>query len=264
MTEAAVEQVVEEAPAEISSEQKAPENIWSQGEAPKEAQDQAPAEAPAGSDWYFDEDIPGKGDKPEWMKEKYKTVSDQAKAYVELEKRMGEVAGSPKDGYNYEGIEGLSGDDPMVSHFANTFKELNLSQKGFERVINEFVGMQSESMQVNAEAEVKKLGVDGAIQVERINTWLGNTFDDATAQTIKGWVSTAEDIKALQSLKSFQPQSSIPSAQTAQMSAGYETVKELRNEQATSWDKYQADPNYRARWQERLRNAHGRETAGKK
>ena len=57
--------------------------------------------------YMFTDDMPGEGDAPEWFKgEKYKTVSDQAKAYNELEGRFGSFTGAPKDGkYEIEGMD---------------------------------------------------------------------------------------------------------------------------------------------------------------
>ena len=105
-------------------------SIWDAagGEAVDDAkQPEGQAEQTPTGDWFFDENVPGKGERPEWLKDKYKSVSDQAKSYVELEKRLGEFRGAPKDGYDLSSVEGLS-DDPMVKHFAETFKELNLSR----------------------------------------------------------------------------------------------------------------------------------------
>ena len=234
---------------------------WSEAEPTQEAQ---AAEAPAqnNGEWFFAEDVPGKGDRPEWMKEKYKTVADQAKAYVELEKRMGEVKGAPKDGYALDALDGIAADDPLVQHFAETFKEMNVSQEGFQRVVSEFLDMQSSVAQVDAQKEIEKLGLDGGQQVKQIDTWLNNTFDADTAKTIKSWVATADDIKALQALKAFQPASAIPTG-NQHNAGGYETVQELKNEQMNNWDKYKNDENYRNRWRSRLENAMVREKASR-
>ena len=36
------------------------------------------------------------GERPEWLKDKYKTVEDQAKAYNDAEKKLGGFSGSPE------------------------------------------------------------------------------------------------------------------------------------------------------------------------
>ena len=48
--------------------------------------------------WNLNDTTPGTGEKPAWFKaEKYKNVSEQAKAYTELEKTLGAFVGAPKD-----------------------------------------------------------------------------------------------------------------------------------------------------------------------
>ena len=65
--------------------------------------------------YLFADGVVGEGDAPEWFKaDKYKTVSDQAKAYVELESKFGGFKGAPKEG-KYE-VEGFNFDDnPLIS-----------------------------------------------------------------------------------------------------------------------------------------------------
>ena len=62
---------------------------------------------------------PEEGEKPEWLKDKYKSVEDQAKAYAELEKKFGGFTGSPEGDYEMKVPEGISGefdmDDPRIA-----------------------------------------------------------------------------------------------------------------------------------------------------
>src|SRR5690349_17470972 len=48
-------------------------------------------------DWYYSDGIKGDGAKPDWFKgDKYKTVTDQAKAYTDIEKKLGAFKGAPE------------------------------------------------------------------------------------------------------------------------------------------------------------------------
>ena len=81
--------------------------------APAVAADPAPAEpAPDAAKWYLAEGVAGNGEPPEWFRaDKYKTLDEQAKAYVELEKRFGAFTGAPKDGvYKINMPEGFVGE----------------------------------------------------------------------------------------------------------------------------------------------------------
>ena len=214
-------------------------------------------------EWRWAEDIKGEGNKPDWLKEKYKSVSDQAKAYTELEKRLGETKGAPKDGYVFDGIEGLASDDPMLKSFGDTFKELNLTQDGANRLIAEYMTAQKAAYGVDLEAEVKKLGPQANDLIKTVNQRIDNNFNPELAKAMKGWVHTADDMKALQALLSFQTTSSSPTGN--QMSSGhtYESFKEVRDEKTSNWSRYQEDTNYRKGLDTRLANAVHRERARK-
>lgn len=213
-------------------------------------------------EWYFAEGVKGEGERPEWLHERYKSMADQAKAYTDLEKKFGEFKGAPNE-YSLEGLEGFNSDDPLIKHFSETFKELNLSQQGFERVVKDFVEIQSKSYEANIAQEMEKLGPQAKQQVDQINNWIGNTFDQETAETIRGWVMTANDVKALEALRAFQPRSSIPTAEQAMNVASYESSTEVKNEMTKNWSRYNEDENYRATIKRRLTDAVTRESRGK-
>lgn len=59
----------------------------------------APTDPNSPDAWVLAEGVQGTGKRPEWFKgDKYGSVADQAKAYVDLEKRFGSFNGAPKDG----------------------------------------------------------------------------------------------------------------------------------------------------------------------
>jgi len=216
--------------------------------------------------WYLSDGLEGVGDAPEWFKkEKYKSVAEQAKAYTELEKKFGEVKGAPKDGYDFSPFEdaGIDKDDPFIKHFSETFKELNLTQEGFNRVIQEFYEVQKGIVETSTAEEMEKLGSDAKQVVTKVDTWINNTFDESTAQTIKSWVSTAEDMKALQAIQAFQPKSEIPLGNSVNYTP-FETYEEVKNEKVGNWQRYQDDEGYRNALSKRLQDAYIRENQGRR
>ena len=46
--------------------------------------------------WHYAEGVPGQGDKQEFLKDKYANITEQAKAYTELESRFGSFTGAPE------------------------------------------------------------------------------------------------------------------------------------------------------------------------
>lgn len=245
------EEVQSQTAEPVTTESKEPQTLMDMGDpAPVEntANASAPTDVaaePTGAEWLWADGVNGSGDKPEWLKERYTSVSEQAKAYGELEKRMGEFKGAPKDGYDFEGMEGLGKDDPLIAHFSETFKDMNLSQAGFERITTEFMEMQRGEAQASVEAEMKKLGPDAKGIISQTTQWIEGKFQPEVADTVKSWMLTAKDINAVAALMSSEPKSAIPSYDQSVQQSPHESVKEILNEKASNWTRYKEDENYR-------------------
>jgi hypothetical protein len=138
--------------------------------------------------------VPGKDAKPEWFKgEKYKSVEEQAKAYPELEKRLGSFTGAPADGkYEFTMPEGITGEfdveHPIYKGFTDWAAKNQLSGKGY----NELLGMfaQYEASVAPDMGRIKsELGDNADARINSASAWakanLGNegfeTFRAATA-----------------------------------------------------------------------------------
>lgn len=101
----------------------------------------------AGDGWLWAEGINGTGERPPWFNaDKYKTVDAQARASIDLEKKLGpaaELIGAPEGDYEVPALtdeqkEKLAGefdaDDPLYKMLATKAKELGLSQKVFNEI----------------------------------------------------------------------------------------------------------------------------------
>ena len=240
------------------------EGLVESNEAPDErgSDDNIRTEDSIGADeWMWGEDVQGKGDKPKWLKEKYKSVSEQAQAYGELEAKFGEFKGAPKDGYSLDGIDGIDPESPVLKSFQETFKEMNLSQAGFERVLSEYAASQGTLGAIDVKEEMAKLGPQGQDMVNKTNQWLKNNLPEDIVNTVHSWVHTAEDMKALDVLRSFQPLSAAPTAHQMDSSMQYESLKEVKNEKDNNWTRYKEDVNYRKSLSQRMIMAENREKA---
>ena len=207
--------------------------------------------------WKWADEILGKGPRPEFLKEKYVSVEDQAKAYLELEKRMGEFKGAPKEGYKFDNLpEGLSAEDPLIQGFTDTFKEMNLSQEGFERVIGKFVELASvDNPATSNENLMQQLGADGKAVMERVDNWMSN-FSEQDQKTIRSWGMSAEDIRALDAIRAGRSPSRAPTTHEAESRHVYETSKAVEADRAANWRRYTQDDAYREeitrRWTDAL------------
>jgi len=57
----------------------------------------------AATEWFYDEGVPGVGEKPEWLdNDKYKSVVDAAKGNQGLRQKLGGFTGAPRRIYLYQ------------------------------------------------------------------------------------------------------------------------------------------------------------------
>ena len=215
-------------------------------------------------------DAPKDPSAPEWfMKDKYKTVDDQAKAHYDLQKLMGKNWGAPKDDYVVEGIEGIVSNDPLLEHLKPKLKELGLSQDGFANLVK---GYQEANLAMakKIEAEVTEtLTKTEAMTVQSVDRWLNEAFSEADRKTIQSWIMSVDDFKVLNAIRTLIPAgSNVPSALQG-AAVKYETTKEVDNEKV----KYRqevanglrvADKNFENELQQRWRDAYTRGERSKK
>ena len=142
-----------------------------------------PASDPAKPEWFLYGDVKGTGDPPTWYKaDKYKTLADQAEAYVHLEKRLGAFTGAPKDG-KYEAPplpDGVAGefmtDHPVFEAFTKWAVENQVSQKGY----NDILGMLAtyEAAQAPDFAAAKQeIGEEADKRIETVSLWAKANLD---------------------------------------------------------------------------------------
>jgi hypothetical protein len=207
---------------------------------------------------------------PEWfMKDKYKTIEDQAKARYDLEKLMGKNWGAPKDDYSTEGLEGISATDPLLEHIKPHLKELGLSQNGFAALMKGYTQAQL-AMAEKIEAEVTEtLTKTEAMTVQAVDKWLQSAFSENDRKTIQSWIVSVDDFRLLNNLRLMLPSpSSVPSS-TAGNAVKFESSKEVTQEkikyrQEVSQGLRVADKNFENELQQRFRDAAQREQNAKK
>ena len=169
--------------------------------------------------YYLAEGVAGEGDAPEWfMGDKYKSVSEQAKAYPEAQKlvgRLGEFVGAP------EGDEGLSGystenwlpesvdveldlENPLLKGMAPVFKEMGLSQKGMDKVAQTFILLQkdaADAAQQEADFQRQQLGAEPQQRIDNIKDFLTAQLDDEEQrQALLDMTVSAKGVEALETL----------------------------------------------------------------
>lgn len=161
------------------------------------------------SNWFYADGVPGTGEKPEFFNDKtFKNLSEQAKSYGELRKKLGEAP----DQYNlnvpekYKDME-ISEEDPLLSEFAGIAKEMNMSQDKFDKVVGLFLSNSAESSELMAKQaeeaaaeyrieQLKEIGTDAEHQINQMNNFIGANFSEETANAIKESITDAKSFKA--------------------------------------------------------------------
>jgi len=163
---------------------------------------------------------PEEGEKPEWLKDKYKSVEDQAKAYAELEKKFGGFTGSPEGEYEIKAPEDLPGEfdmeDPRLEWFQNVAKETNMSQATFDQMLHGFAKMEVEANDPEAakNIEIQALGKNANARLRDLGDWGRANLDSNQYEGFKGLATTAAGVEVLEALIAKSSEGKMPTSNT--------------------------------------------------
>ena len=199
------------------------------------------------SDWLLADEVAGEGDRPEWFKDKYKSVADQAKAYSELEKKFGGFTGSPEDDYEMSLPEGIDGEfnveDPRIEWFKNAAKEANMSQEAFTNILHGWVSQEVGSVNASKEEEIKALGNNAQSRLRDLGDWGQANLSEDQFEDFKGLASTARGVQVLEALIQKSSEGRMPSArETTKPGVSEQELKEM-----IASPEYQTSPAYRSK-----------------
>jgi hypothetical protein len=207
---------------------------------------------------------------PEWfMKDKYKSIEDQAKAQYEMRKLIGPVWGPPKDDYKMDGIQGINPNDPVLAHLKPELKEMGLSQEGFERLITKYQAAQVAAV-TKLEADLKQtLTQKDATAIKDVDGWLNDSFSPEDAETMRSWIVNEKDFHLLSTLKAMIPnKTNVPSTMSSN-AVQFESASEVEQDKIKYRKEIKAglrvqDGNYETQLHNRFRDAKLREMRGKR
>lgn len=148
---------------------------------------------------------------PEWVPEKFVKDGEVnyealAKSYTHLESKLGQKTEAP-EAYELNLPEDYSvpEDDVLYSAFSETARSLGLTQEQHDAILNMFVEKSPEVEKANMEAwnnhlqeQFKMLGPDGNKRLKAIEGWVRNTMPQGIEQRVQTWLTSAEDVKALE------------------------------------------------------------------
>lgn len=195
------------------------------------------------NDWFYDENIKGDGDRPEWLKDKYKTAADQAKAYVEIEKKLGAFKGAP-DEYDltikdYPELK-FSNEDPLLKDFLDNAKKNGVSQE----YVSELLGTYAQALTINipdADAEMKKIGPNAAQDLQILSQWAGNYLSKEEFGAFSNMITTADAFRVFDKLRQNSTRAEV--APPGSQNAHHESEEQVRS--LVSDPRYDSDPEFR-------------------
>ena len=150
--------------------------------------------------FFFAEGVNGEGDAPEWFNStKYKTVSDQAKGYDELESKFGAFTGAPEEG-KYE-IEGMDLENsPLLKLTAEWGAENQLSNDGLASLIERVNGLAQEQIEQDSANAKEALGENADKRLNDLSQWGKNNLSPEEFEQFQGLAQTAGHVGVLEKL----------------------------------------------------------------
>ena len=208
---------------------------------------EAPPQQDAAPEWFIMEGLKGEGQRPEYFSPKYKTLVDQAKAYTELEKKLGATRTAPEkyDISKYEEI--LNPEDTTTQKLLAVARERHMSQEAMEGVLDVF----SEylvSNKIDPVKEIEKLGPNGRDKINVVAQWIQNTFSDKAIESLNRLPKNADFINFMDEVRQLQHHSAanVPSGEAMPAAFVPLTVQEVEAEMKANFKRYNEDPRYRA------------------
>lgn len=265
------EAVIEESPVESG-------NLVDQLQTDADVSAEASKSAESGEtkkDWKWNDDLPGDGDLPEWLKsDKYGSVAEQAKAYTELESKFGGFTGAPEayeialpeDLVLPDGVEWkIEDDDPLVMALMPVLKDMNASQDVFNTLIKAYVETEAGQIKTEMDAEQER-GTselasipEGAKRVGTVSGWAKANLDDESYNSFKDMLVDSASLGMAEKLIALTRNSKLP--EDSETFAGAVTQQEIddafKEKDENGKNKYATDKGFRAKVQRMMSNYHG-------
>lgn len=207
---------------------------------------------PVTNPWNYSADIPGVGEKPDWfLNDKYSDVSRQAEAYVDANKKLGEFAGAPKDGYNLEKYKDIiNTENPFLNRILESSKNLNMTQGGLEEMLDHFVEYEK-SNTPDHDGFIKSLNPHETEMAKNVFNWAQNNFTEDEIEIVSDWLSDKNALNILSKMRGMSRENRIP-ANNVSNTPPAPGVADVQAMIKNNYSKYKEDPAYRARLRRQL------------
>lgn len=210
-----------------------------------------PSETPATPSWYIDDNVPGVGDRPAWLNEKFKSAADLAKSYNELEKKFG----SAPEEYDLSKSKFIDPDYVPFQDFLTLAKEKRVPKEVVDKMVDS-IDKYMDEFSVDYNEEIKKLGDNPKERLKTLDNWAQANLSKDSYEALTSNLRNADAIKALEELRSkmMSNTTQVPNGNDGG-SNNVATLDDIRGEISKNLEKYKTDPVYRKDIQSRLEAA---------
>jgi hypothetical protein len=197
--------------------------------------------------WFIDHEVPGIGERPSWLSDKFKTVADLAKSYSELEKKVGMAPEDYSPNSKY-----IDPDYAPFQDFLSLAKEKRVPKDVVDKVV-ESVDKYLDEFAIDPEEEIKELGSNAKERLTVLDNWAQANLSKDSYEALTNSLTNAKSIKALEEIRSKMMSNNavIPPGNEA-VNTNVMSVDDLQKELQLNHKKYKEDETYRRDWQGRL------------
>lgn len=198
--------------------------------------------------WFIDDGIPGQGERPDWLHDRFKSVAELGKSYTELEKRFSAV---PEE-YDFSKSRYLDPDYQGIKELRDLARERRVPNVVIDKMISTIDSFMDESIP-DPKKEMEKLGDNAKERIAIVDNWAKANLTKESYEALSYSLKSADAIKALEELrgKSMSSNPSIPSGND-NASHGGATLEDIKAELSNNLEKYKKDPKYQKDIQQRL------------
>lgn len=170
--------------------------------------------------WFYADNMPGEGERPEFLQPKFKSVAEQAKSYTELEKKFGGFKGAPE---NYEvtlpeelqGKVNINPEDGLYKTFAEIAKKSNMNNETFNEIVSSYAKQISEQQQVNLQEELKKVGENAGQRLGNLKRWAENNLNENELSIFHSLTTSADAVLLFEKIKGMTSEAIAPISGTS-------------------------------------------------
>lgn len=198
--------------------------------------------------WFIDEGVPGIGNRPIWLPDKFKSAAELAKSYGELEKKVGTVP----DDYDFTKSRYLDPDYVPFQELKQLAKDKRVPQDVMDKMLDSFDKYMDE-FKTDENEEIQKLGENAKDRLITLDNWAKANLSKDSYEALTSNLRNAESIKALEELRG-KMMSGTPQVPNGNDGATHTsaTLDDLKLELSNNLAKYKTDPHYRKDLSSRL------------